>query len=207
VAESRSVSFRFSDGSFSLHAPFWITLPENFLRMLWIWGVVAIAATMAARDRTLRGAALVAMVWMAIALLPYSFLTYSSRISSRQTYLASAGLAMLVGLAAAYWQQRAGTRRGAVAAVTAVVLLHNIGYLWTKKRHQFLERAAPTEQLIAFAKRTRGAIWVQCFPRNHYIVEEAVHLGAGHDRSDVIWDEAEAKRRGAAVFCYREGSK
>jgi hypothetical protein len=88
--------------------------------------------------------------------------------------------------------------------VAAVVLLHNVGYIWIKKRHQFLERAAPTEQLIAFARRTPGPIWIQCFPRNHYIVEEAVHLGGGHSAADVIWDEAEAKRRQAAVFCYRE---
>ncbi|HEX3747724.1 MAG TPA: hypothetical protein VHW09_27500 [Bryobacteraceae bacterium] len=207
VAASRDVSFRFSDGSFSLHAPFWITWPANYLRILWIWGVVALAAILAARDRRLRGAALAAMVWIGIALAPYSFLTYSTRIPSRQTYLASAGLAMLVGLAAQWWQARAGSRRGVVAAVTAIVLVHNVGYLWTKKRHQFLERAAPTEQLISFARRTPGPIWVQCFPRNRFIAQEAVHLGAGHDPSDVIWDEAEAKRRGAAVFCYREGSK
>ena len=204
VVGSRDVSFRFSDGSFSLHAPFWITLPSNFLRILWIWGFAAIAALLLARERVLRGSALVAMAWIAISLAPYSFLTYSTRIPSRQTYLASAGLAMLVGLAAAHWQARAGTRRGAVAAVAAVVLLHNVGYIWIKKRHQFLERAAPTEQLIAFARRTPGPIWIQCFPRNHYIVEEAVHLGGGHSAADVIWDEAEAMRRQAAVFCYRE---
>src|SRR5580704_13297508 len=36
VIGSRDISFRFSDGSFSLHAPFWITWPGNFLRILWI---------------------------------------------------------------------------------------------------------------------------------------------------------------------------
>jgi len=207
VAASRDISFRFSDGSFSLHAPFWIVWAENFLRMLWIWGVVAVAALVAARDRALRNSALVAAVWMGIALVPYSFLTYATRIPSRQTYLASAGLAMLVGLAASHWQARAGTRRAAVAALAALVVFHNVAYLWTKKRHQFLERAAPTEQLIAFARRTPGPIWMECFPRNHYIAEEAAHLGAGHDPSDLIWDEAEAKRLGAAPFCYREGTE
>ncbi|MEI9970791.1 MAG: hypothetical protein WDO73_01370 [Ignavibacteriota bacterium] len=50
---------------------------------------------------------------------------------------------MLVGLAMAYWQTRAGSRRGWIAAVAALVLIHNVGYLWTKKRAQFEERAAP----------------------------------------------------------------
>jgi hypothetical protein len=85
-----------------------------------------------------------------------------------------------------------------------VVLLHNVGYLWTKKRSQFLERAAPTEQLIEVARRTPGPIWVRCFPRNRFIAEEAVHLGAGHASSDLVWDEAEATRRAATVvFCYQ----
>jgi hypothetical protein len=206
VAASRDVSFRFSDGSFSLHAPFYITLPVNYLRLLWIWGAVAGVAILAARDRELWRRAGLAAVWIGIALTPYSFLLYSTRIPSRQTYLASAGLAMLIGLAMAYWQERAGSRRVVVAAVVAIVVGHNVGYLWIKKRGQFLERAAPTEQLIALARRTPGPIWVRCFPRNHFIAEEAVHLGAGYSPSELIWDEAEAaKRHATAVFCYREG--
>src|SRR5262249_52112946 len=35
----RSESFRFQDGSFSLHAPFWLTLPSNLGRMYWVWGL------------------------------------------------------------------------------------------------------------------------------------------------------------------------
>ena len=208
VIGSRDVSFRFSDGSFSLHAPFWLTWPANYLRILWIWGLVAMGAILWARDRALRNSALAALAWVGIGLVPYSFLTYSTRIPSRQTYLASAGLAMLVGLAMAHWQSRAVSRRGAVAAVVAVVLLHNVGYLWTKKRNQFLERAAPTDQLIAVARRTKGPIWIRCFPRNHYVAEGATHLAAGYEPSDLIWDESEAARRQpAVVFCYRDGGR
>jgi hypothetical protein len=200
VMASRGTSFRFSDGSFSLHAPFWITWPRNYFRVLWIWGLAAAGAILPVRDRVLRGSAMVALAWIGIALVPYSFLTYSTQIPSRQTYLASVGLAMLFGLAMAHWQ----ARRGLVAAVAVVVLLHNVGYLWTKKRSQFLERAAPTEQLIEVARRTPGPIWVRCFPRNRFIAEEAVHLGAGHASSDLVWDEAEATRRAATVvFCYQ----
>jgi len=205
VVASRDISFRFSDGSFSWHAPFWITWPRNYSRVLWIWGLVAAGAILAARDRELRRSAMVALAWIGIGLAPYSFLTYSTQIPSRQTYLASAGLALLFGLAMSYWWTRAVSRRGVAMAVAAVVLLHNVGYLWTKKRSQFLERAAPTEQLIAVARRTPGPIWVRCFPRNHFIAEEAAHLGAGHAPSDLVWDEAEAARRQATPFCYEEG--
>ncbi|HEV8146552.1 MAG TPA: hypothetical protein VGP79_09235, partial [Bryobacteraceae bacterium] len=97
VVESRANSFRFSDGSFSLAAPFWITLAHSTFRILWVWGAVAILFWMA-RKRSMRPVGL-ALVWILVALLPYAWLTYSTAIPSRQVYLASAGLAMLVGLA------------------------------------------------------------------------------------------------------------
>jgi hypothetical protein len=203
---TRSYSFRFSDGSFDLHAPFWITWPRNYFRVTWIWGLVAAAAIFPTRDRTLRGSAILALGWIGIGLAPYCFLTYSTQIPSRQTYLASAGVALLVGIAMAHWSAHRPARPQVVAAVAALVLLHNVGYLWTKKRSQFLVRAAPTKQLIAMARRTPGPIWVRCFPRNRLIAEEAVHLGAGYAPSNLVWSEAEAARRHAtAVFCYGEG--
>jgi hypothetical protein len=88
--------------------------------------------------------------------------------------------------------------------VAAIALLANVGYLWTRKREQFLKRAEPTEQLIALARRTPGPIWVRCFPRNRYIAETAVQLGAGRPPSTLVWSEAEAVRLQAAEFCYRE---
>jgi len=203
LVATRGYSFRFSDGSFDLHAPFWITWPRNYFRVLWVWGLVAAAAILATRDRTLRASAFVALAWIGLGLAPYSFLTYSTQIPSRQTYLASAGLALLVGLAMAHWAQRPERRR-LVVALAAVVLLHNIGYLWIRKRSQFLERAAPTEQLIAVARQAKGPIWVRCFPRNHYIAEEAVHMAAGYAPSDLLWNEDDAVRRHAATeFCYQ----
>src|SRR5262249_53519276 len=38
IFAARANSFRFSDGSFSLHAPFWITWPRGVARVLWVWG-------------------------------------------------------------------------------------------------------------------------------------------------------------------------
>ena len=204
IAATRSYSPRFGDGSFSLHAPFWITWPRSFARLLWVWGLLAAAAIFLwSRDRKAMRAAALGLVWIGIALVPYSFLTYSTQIPSRQTYLPSAGLALLFGLAVAYLPIQ---RRSAVAAMLAIVVAVNVGYLWTRKRRQYLLRAEPTEQLIRLARETPGPIWVKCFPRIGIIAQEAVHVGAGRPATDVVWTEEDARRRSAsAVFCYQEG--
>jgi nitrogen fixation-related uncharacterized protein len=197
IAASQTASFRFSDGSFSLAAPFWITWPRSMARLLWPWGWAA-AAIVFWRGARKFPAAYASLAWMGIALLPYSFLTYSTQIPSRQTYLASAGLAALVGLAL-----ESINRRRLLAAAVVVALVVNLGFLWTRKRRQFLERAEPTEQLIRMARQTPGPIWIRCFPRNRYIAETAVQVGAGRAASDLVWDEAVARRRRAtAVFCF-----
>src|ERR1039458_5558025 len=96
------------------------------------------------------GPAAAALSWIGIALIPYSFLTYSRQIPSRQTCLASFGLALLVGLVLAHLAAGglgAGKFPRAAAMVAVVVLLGNIGYLWTRKRAGRVARAEPTEQL------------------------------------------------------------
>jgi hypothetical protein len=197
IAESRSNSFRFSDGSFSLQAPFWITWPHSFGRLLWIWGWPAAIVLLAFADVRFRRSALVALVWIGIALVPYSFLTYSTQIPSRQVYLASAGLALLVGLALA---QCEGRRFPTV--IFAAILLHNTLDLWTRKHAQFVERAAPTTQLIEFARKTPGAMWIQCFPLPGIVAEEALRLAAGRSPSDLVWTADAAHQRSAVAFCY-----
>jgi hypothetical protein len=196
IWQSRSNSFRFTDGSFSLHAPFWITWPHSFARLLWIWGWPAVLVLFVFADARFRRGAVMALAWIGIALLPYSFLTYSTQIPSRQVYLASAGLALLVGLALANYQ---GHR--IAAAVLALMLLHNTLYLWTKKRGQFVERAAPTERLIDFARRNPGPIRVQCFPLAPITAEAAVGLATGRPGSDLLWSAGSGREREAATFC------
>jgi nitrogen fixation-related uncharacterized protein len=207
-------------------------------------------------------------IWLARdrwALVPYSFLTYSTQIPSRQTYLAGAGLAMLAGVAAAslpgrraaaiaivlvlatnvgylwtkkraQFEERAEptahaafspTRRKSpvarliwrvrvcrcwsgfaaasppgrrVAAIAIdLMLATNVGYLWAKKRAQFEEHADPTAQLIAFAGRTHGRIWMRCFPLPKVVGEEAVRLSAGPQPESLVWSPTE----GSAEFCYQ----
>ena len=199
IAQSHANSFRFSDGSFSLAAPFWLTWPHSMARLLWVFGWLAIVALrLAGPERWWRGLPR-SVAWMGIALVPYSFLTYSTRIPSRQVYLASAGLALLVGLALA----RLAERRFA-ALLLAAVLLANVAVLWTRKRRQFVERAAPTEALLAFARATPGPIWVRCFPLPPLVAGEAVHLVLGRSPADLIWDETAARARAAQPFCYRD---
>ena len=96
---TRDSSFRFADGSFSLHAPFWITWPRGIFRVMWIWGWISAAILWFRGDGEQRRSAALAVAWIAIALVPYSFLTYSTAIPSRQTYLATVGLCVLFGLA------------------------------------------------------------------------------------------------------------
>jgi hypothetical protein len=202
IAESRANSFRFSDGSFSLHAPFWITWPRSYARLLWVWGWAAAAAIAIFGDRRVKRSAGLALAWMGIALVPYIFLTYSTAIPSRQTYLASAGLAFLVGLALAECARRG--RPLAAATLLALMIVHNTAYLWTKKRAQFVERAAPTNELIALARSTPGAIWVQCFPLPRIVAEEAVRLAAGRAPTELVWNAADAGARAAVPFCYAD---
>src|SRR5262249_57692337 len=104
---------------------------------------------------------------------------------SRQTYLATVGLSLLVGLGASCTKASREINglhavRGATCTtvIAVVILAHNLGILWIRKRAQFLERAAPTEQLIALPPTTPRPIWVQCFPRTDWIAKEAVHLAA-----------------------------
>jgi hypothetical protein len=197
---TRDTSFRFGDGSFSWHAPFWITWPRGIARTLWPWGWFALAATWF-MGRKLLAAGGIALAWIAIALLPYSFLLYSTEIPSRQAYLAGAGLALLVGVALTLVRDRR-----LVAAVAGIVLLANVGYLWTKKRDQFVRRAAPTEELIALARSTPRPIWVRCFPRVGWIAEEAVHMSTGRPVTDLVWTEADARARNAVEFCFTSPS-
>ena len=204
VFELRASSFRFHDGSFSLHAPVWLVWPENLVRLFWAWGFAGLAWVAIWGWKKHRNIVVLGLLWAGATLLPYCFLLYWRRVPSRQFYLPSLGVAWIVAAAVLTLRERfPRVRRELTAVVVAVMLLANVGILWTKKRHQFLDRAQPTEQLIALARRTRGPIYVRCFPRDHAIAGQAVRVGASRSPDDLIWDEREARARGATVtFCY-----
>jgi hypothetical protein len=205
VLIARSYSFRFQDGSFSLHAPFWMTWPFNFGRLFWFWGLLSLIAILIWRPAGYRPILAIAGTWAALSLLPYSFLTYSRRIPSRQLHLASVGLAIVVGFALLQVYERYWARRRVmVLALCALIVAQNVVYLWTKKRSQFLERAAPTDQLLSTLRASSGFIYVQCFPRPRVIPDAAAELMLGDKASDrLLWTQAEARAHpGAVSFCY-----
>ncbi len=184
---------RLDDGSFSLHAPFLLVLANSYWRLLFPIGFVSLAVLLWRRAAEYRTLAAFCLAWMAIALLPYCFLTYMLRVPSRQTYLASLGLAWLA--AAGYDVLRRTTPRAIVVCCVIAVFALNLGTLWIKKRRQFQERAAPTDQLIEAARQTSGPIRVLCFPYARWTAERTAD-SVGHT---IVWDPQPGRTSGCFV--------
>jgi hypothetical protein len=85
--------------------------------------------------------------------------------------------------------------------VLLLILTHNVGYLWTKKRQQFLERAQPTERLLSLARSVDGPIFVKCFPPPLVPLhaEAALKLILNKPADTLVWDEEEAKSKRLGV--------
>lgn len=97
--------------------------------------------------------------WLLVTLVPYSFLLYADQLPSRHTYVPSVATAGLVGfLFVRIWEQ-AGSRRWRLAGVVvlALCLAANVVHLW-RKDAEYLDRAAPTDQLIAVLNREAAAL-------------------------------------------------
>src|SRR5262249_50539024 len=151
----------------------WLTWIKSYGAMLWFWGLSAILSLILWREY--KQPLLLSLIWMGISFMPYMFVDYMHRIPSRQTYLASAGLAWLVGAAIVIMRERYGqSYRWIFNAVLLIIVVHNVGYLWTKKHEQFLLRAQPTEQLLSFARKVDGHIFVKCFPLDQLHAEAAL---------------------------------
>jgi hypothetical protein len=193
----------YMDGTFSLAAPVWITLPNSLARMFWIWGAVALAALLALRQTDNRRLLVASAGWMCATLLPYSFLTYMNHVPSRHTYLAGLGLAWLLALAAlAIWDHWI-IRAPLVPALTATIFVGiNCGYLWMRKNPQYARRAKPTQDFIMYARESRGAIRVKCFPYTHAVAVRAAQIGAGIQPELVLWDP-DAPEQAPQVYCDR----
>lgn len=188
-------------GTFSLHAPFVVVWANSFFRLFWIWGWVAVVILFVFRRKMEFQGVLLAAAWVSITLLPYSFLTYMNRVPSRHTYFASAGLAWIVAIAmVGLYEKIHLSRRWPVWALAAVVLAHNCVYIWTRKQQQFLERAAPTEKLVRFARRVRGPIYIHCFPYGLECAQRAVDLRVGR-RILIMQPVIEPGQAAASIFC------
>lgn len=189
IIESRTNSFRFSDGSFSLTAPFWITLPLSTFRLYWVWGVMSVCAGLWKKLPV--KPVFQSFIWVLLALAPYSFLTYSLTIPSRQLYLASIGVALIVGAVVAHLERYFSKRW--IVLFLFIVGAHNCAILWTKRRDQFLARSAPTEQLISIARTTKGPIMLHCFPQPRIVAEETLRLVVPEAFSRLRWSGDEQR--------------
>ncbi|MBL8211227.1 MAG: hypothetical protein JNK87_10975 [Bryobacterales bacterium] len=186
----------FHDGTFSLAAPFWVTIGNSVGRMMWFWGGVSAALLLWLRPKEARGWLAVGMLWMVMTLVPYSFVTYQARVPSRHTYLPSAGLALVVG--GAMWAVQARSRRAALG-LACLMVLHNCAYLSFYKHKQYVKRARPTEELIELGHRATGPIYLKSWPYSRSIAEYTLELGAGKPRE---WLLFEATQEGEAAHVY-----
>jgi hypothetical protein len=153
---------QYSDNRFSIWAPWPLVILKSWWRMMFAWGVAALAIVFWIGRPADRLRAAIAIAWMLLAIFPYSFLTYMPQIASRHTYIASAGLALLVGIAAAGLVETKG--RTLVAGAAVVVLAVNLEIIWVKKMSQFRERAEPAVLLRQAAREASGPIAVYCIP-------------------------------------------
>jgi hypothetical protein len=167
----------YGDVRFSLSSPWLLVIAKSFWRMVMVWGLAAAAILWAWGGRGARRMTWIASLWMLLGMLPYSFLSYMTQLPSRSTYLASAGLALLVGSAAVALQER--RRRALLVILTTIVLAVNLEILWVKKMSQFRERSEPSELLKQAAAQASGPISIECTPLLPIIAEVVVEQAGG----------------------------
>lgn len=189
-----------NDGTFSLHAPFVRNLLRTLWRMDWPWGIAAAGILL-----WLRQPWPVAMttLYSAMALLPYSFLTYMPYAPSRHTYLATAGLAFLLGFAwAALAESASGATRKLAIAGAIVFLAFNPAYLWWKKLPQYAWRARPTEAFLAFAREHGKPVFVGPTPYSVWVYRYTAFVSLGWRHEDVISVGETDPPEGTPVFTH-----
>jgi uncharacterized membrane protein (UPF0136 family) len=199
----RSQNQHYSDGTFSLSAPFWITLPRSFARMIWVWGLISLVALTVWRSRTRLPLVATALGWMTVSLLPYSFLTYMPVVPSRHTYMAGVGLSLLVAVGFIALWEHPRSRRSVVVGVALLIFLHNSSYLWIRKQRQYIERAEPTELLVQHLRDRRGPVEVYCFPYAPNAADLAVSMRLGSQVHPLVvaMGRPAVPREGAVDLC------
>jgi hypothetical protein len=171
--------------------------------LFWFWGFASVLALLVLRPSRWRRTLLFAAVWIVLTFLPYSFLTYMPRVPSRHTYLASAGLSLVVAAGLLAFRARAGHAHSwALPALVTLIVVHNCGYIWTRKQAQYVERAAPTESLIRLARRVPGPIYLRCFPYGPVIAQLALEV-TGAKPSDLLVIGGPPPSN-AVSFCYED---
>ncbi len=190
VLSGQDQNHHFWDGTFSLQAGALKALIGSAIRDLWIWGMVGLIVVLVFAHRKRYGVMTLALCWILIALLPYSFLTYMPRVPSRHHYLAAVGCSLILALGATVLQERVG-KRWVVVLCALLIGAHHTSYLWTVKYRQFRERSEPIETLLRFMQREqRRPVVIRCFPYPFDEARRAVVLRLGEPEGSVIPDEA-----------------
>jgi hypothetical protein len=159
--ETRSANtmIRYQVYAFSPHAL--LVLLISLHRLLWPWMYLfaALAVIWGGMRPSWRGVS-TAVGLIAIPMLPYIFLTYDKHLPSRQLYLAC--MVFMVIVAGLIQRVKIAEVR---AAAVALFCVWNIFYMWTVKDRQFLERAAPTTELLHVLQARRPThIRIEEFP-------------------------------------------
>lgn len=198
-----------NDGTFSWEAPFAATLVYSVARLFWVTGLASLLVIWRLKllEREQRMVLGYALVWIATALLPYSFLTYMPFVPSRHTYLASAGVALVVGLALVGLYQVYGRSRVWIpAAFMSFIVLGNCAYLVLKKGPQMRSRAEPTEALLKLVSQSDFPVHVHCFPFAPTVAFQAVDIRLRLLPERIRWAPDRMPRDpNAPMFCWYHG--
>ncbi len=201
---ARQTHQHFNDGTFSLGAPFLQVMLRSATSVSRIWGLAALVLIAIAGIRQWRALLALAGAWIAITLLPYSFLTYMPIVPSRHTYFASVGSSLVVaaGLLTLRTLAISSNRKWVTPLIAAAAILHQSGYLWTVKHRQYAQRAAPTEELVRVGSEGPERIYVKCFPYTLQLAELAVELRLERSPGSFLVTGAQAARHPEAIdFC------
>ena len=121
------------------------------------------------------------VLWIAVPMLPYIFLTYSPYIPSRQVYLASMVLTAVMAFLIRQTHPRIQQ------AMVIAFIAYNAGYTWLRNDPQFESRAAPTTQLLSLLRSHEPApILLEGFPYAVPEVAKGVSRFAPGWRGDLI---------------------
>lgn len=176
------------DGTFVLGWHFVLVILTSCGRLLWVWGLAALALIAMLRAPSPGGwrIAALGLLWMVPALAPYSFLSYMAEVPSRHTYLANLGVAWLVGAAGyAAWLRWRTDHAWAVGLLASALLIHNTAYIWLVKKPAFRTRADYTERLVEQAKRSPASPLViseREFPFNLGLAQDTILVRTGKAR-------------------------
>ena len=200
IAIGRNSNPRFGDGSFAITRHFPVVLADSVGRLLFVWGLLALAGLAALRAREYIPLTLYSLIWIILGLIPYSFLTYMNRVPSRHTYLASAGLALIVAAAMVSVWERLGGRL--VLTIGAIILMVNVSILWRRKAEQYRTRALPTDILINAVRHAGGPIHIRCYPYIPLVAESAAREFGG----TVVFEPGEKQKNSGRClnFWYKD---